>query len=91
MPHLNGIYIHKNAILGENCTVFQQVTIGVNEIGKMSRAAPNIGDNVYIGAGAKIIGGIIIGDNVIIGANAVITKSIPSGLKVVGCNRVLSE
>lgn len=91
MPHLNGIYIHENAILGENCTIFHQVTIGVNDRGVNPKAAPIIGNNVFIGAGAKIIGGVTIGDDVTIGANAVVTKSVPSCKKVVGYNRVLLE
>lgn len=80
LPHgLNGIIIHYKASIGENCTIYQQVTIG----GKNSKAA-KIGNNVSIGAGAKIIGGVNIGNNVIIGANTVVTKDIPDNSTVVG-------
>lgn len=79
LPHgLNGIIIHYNAQIGHNCTIHQQVTIGEKD-----DLAANIGDNVFIGAGAKIIGGVTIGDNVKIGANCIIVEDIPSNSTVV--------
>lgn len=50
--------------------------------------APVIGNNVFIGAGAKIIGNITVGNNVVIGAGAIVTKSVPDGKTVVGINRI---
>jgi len=88
MPHLNGIIVHPNASLDENCTIFQQVTIGANEHKLDYKKAPQIGNRVYIGAGAKNIDDITIGDDVRIGANAVITKNIPAGKIVVGFNKI---
>lgn len=80
LPHgLNGIIIHPEAVIGGNCTIYQQVTIA----GKNGRSA-EIGDTVSIGAGTKIIGGVKIGSNVIIGANTVVTKDCPDNSKVVG-------
>ena len=78
LPHgLNGIHISSMARLGKNVTIFQQVIIGSNSIpGHKYFGAPVIGDNVYIGAGAKIIGKVIIGDNCRIGANAVVVKDM---------------
>lgn len=61
LPHLNGIIIAADTIIGDNCTIFQQVTIGE---GSDSSGRAKIGDNVLIGAGAKIIGKVHIGDNV---------------------------
>lgn len=59
LPHgLYGILISHNAVIGEHCTIYHQVTIGEGRGG-----APTIGDNVLIGAGAKLIGGIHIGNN----------------------------
>lgn len=85
IPHNFGICISGNAIIGENCTIMHQVTIGVID----SADAPRIGDNCFIGAGAKVLGGISVGDNVKIGANAVVTKNVPKGATVVECNRLI--
>lgn len=84
-PHgFSGIFIAANAKVGEGCTIFHQVTIGSNTF-KDSKGfgAPTIGNNVYIGAGAKIIGNVTIGNNVRIGANAVVTTDIPDNSTVV--------
>ena len=92
LPHLNGIIIHPTAEIGEDCTIFQQVTIGVNECDtEATKKAAKIGDCCYIGAGAKIIGNIRIGNNVRIGANAVVISDIPSDCTVVGFNRVIKR
>ena len=79
LPHgLNGIIISHNTVIGKNSTIFHQVTIGEGKNG-----APIIGDNVLIGAGAKIIGKIKIGDNVKIGAGCVVSCDIPDNCTVV--------
>lgn len=65
--------------MGENCIIYQQVTIGATKNG-----CPQIGDNVTIYCGAKIIGNVIIGDNAVVGANAVVTKDVPSNAVVAG-------
>lgn len=80
MHGLNGIVIHPTAKIGMNCTIHQQVTIGTRHINRSA----TIGDNCFIGAGAKILGDIIIGDNVRIGANAVVLENVPSNCTVVG-------
>lgn len=84
-PHgITGIFISQGASIGENVTIFHQVTIGSNTLrDSKTFGAPKIGNNVYIGAGAKIIGKVIIGDNVRIGANAVVTTDIPNNATVV--------
>lgn len=66
--------------IGANCRVNQQVTIGYGNGPRL----PRIGNNVHIGAGARILGDVVIGDNVIIGANAVVTKNVPPNCTVVG-------
>lgn len=79
LPHgVSGIFITQSAVIGSNVVIFQQVTIGANTIeGSKSYGAPVVGDNVYIGAGAKIIGGIQIANNCRVGANAVVVEDIP--------------
>ena len=62
----------------------QGVTIGVNIGGKGNLGSPRIGNNVFIGANAVVVGDITIGDHVVIGAGAVVTKSVPSHCTVVG-------
>ncbi|TKS56984.1 serine O-acetyltransferase [Mesohalobacter halotolerans] len=76
-----GIVIHNRCIIGDNCHIDQNVTLGGTS---KKYEVPVIGNNVYIGAGAKVIGPVIIGDNVVIGANAVVVKDIPSKSLVVG-------
>ena len=72
-PHgIIGVFISGGSTIGKNCVIFQQVTIGSNALkGSPGYGAPVIGDNCYIGAGAKIIGNVKIGNNCRIGANAV--------------------
>lgn len=84
-PHgIKGIFISDYVHIGENATIFQQVTIGVKDYNHPLNEVPHIGDNVFIGAGAKILGPITIGDNVKIGANSVVTKDVPDNCTVVG-------
>ncbi len=80
IPHPNGIVIHPKATVGVNCLIHQQVTIGVD--GRWG--VPRVGGHVDIGAGAKILGGVVIGDHARIGANAVVTKDVPAGATAVG-------
>jgi serine O-acetyltransferase len=70
IPHYGTIIVHPFAKVGKNCVIQAGVNIGVNRGG-----VPTIGDDVYIGPGAKIFGGITIGSRVAIGANAVVNKS----------------
>jgi len=72
LPHPNGVVIHPAAQIGVNCLIFQQVTIGATQHG-----VPTICGNVDIGAGAKIIGPVIIGEHARIGANAVVRQNVP--------------
>jgi len=80
IPHPNGIVIHPDTIIGPNCLIFQQVTIGTRE----SSEAPIIGGHVDIGAGAKILGGIKLGNHCCVGANAVVLRDVPERETAVG-------
>ena len=84
-PHgLHGVFISGDTVIGKNCVIFQQVTIGaVRTKGSKTIGNPVIGDNCYIGAGAKIIGKIHVGNNVRIGANAVVYSDVPDNSIVV--------
>lgn len=79
--HFGCIMLNPDTIIGSNCTLRQGVTIGNR---KSQHDVPVIGDNVDIGAGAKILGDIVIGNNVSIGANAVVLKDIPDNSVAVG-------
>lgn len=79
LPHgLNGIIVSNDAVIGEKCQLYHHVTIGGGNEG-----SPIIGDNVLIGAGAKLIGAIKIGNNVKIGAGCVVAIDIPDNATVV--------
>ncbi len=77
IAHRGTIVINGGTKIGANCRIHADVNIGT-EAGK-SASSPTIGDNCYIGPGAKIFGEIIIGANTVIGANAVVNKSFPEG------------
>ena len=88
--HFGCIVVHKAVKIGRNCNISQGVTIGISNRG-IRKGCPVLGDNVFIGPGAKIIGNIKIGDNVAIGANCVVTKDIPDNAVVIGVpGRVIS-
>ena len=72
--HFGTIYINHNAKIGKNLRIQSGVTIGGSS--STPNEFPNLGDNVYIGTGAKILGGVKIANNVAIGANAVVVKDI---------------
>jgi serine acetyltransferase len=84
-PHPIGIIIGQYVIIGRDCIIYQNVTIGTKSLeDAMNRKYPQIGNNVYIGANAVIIGNITIGNNVIIGAATFVNKNISDNAIVVG-------
>lgn len=73
-----GIFVSGGAVIGKNCNIFHQVTIGSNMlIDSKGFGSPTIGDNCLIGAGAKVIGNVKIGNNCRVGANAVVACDMP--------------
>ncbi len=81
--HFGGIIINAKAVIGDNCNISQGVTIGVSGRGE-KRGVPIIGNSVYIGANAVIIGLITIGDHCVIAANSLVTKTIDNHKTVIG-------
>lgn len=91
LPHPNGVVIGSGVMIGANCTLYQQVTLGARRSGEVSSAAyPHLGDGVTVFAGAKLIGPIRIGDGAIIGANAVVLTNVPSGHRALGVPAIVS-
>jgi serine O-acetyltransferase len=87
MPHPQGVVIHPDAVLGPNCLVLQQVTIGTGP----KPGVPRLGGHVDVGAGAKILGGVVIGDHAVIGANAVVISDVPAYAVAVGVPAVIKR
>ncbi len=83
IDHGMGVVIGENSVIGDNVTLFQGVTLGGTGKEKGKRH-PTLGNNVVIGAGAKVLGNISIGDNVLVGANAVVIRNVPSDSTVIG-------
>lgn len=83
IDHGAGVVIGETSIIGDDCTIYQGVSLGGTGKEKGKRH-PTIGSNVMIGAGAKILGNIEIGNNVKIGANTVVLSDVPKNATVVG-------
>lgn len=83
IDHGMGVVIGETAVVGDDCLIYHQVTLGGTgkEIGKRH---PTIGNRVVIGAGAKVLGAIRVEDDVRIGANSVVLRDVPAGATVVG-------
>lgn len=83
IDHGMGIVIGETTTIGDNCTIYHGVTLGGTGKDKYKRH-PDLGNNVIVGCGAKVLGPIKIGDNVKIGANSVVLKEVPGNSTVVG-------
>ena len=86
LPHPNGVVIHGNVVIGPNCLIFQQVTLGAT-----GRGVPTLGGHVDVGAGAKVLGKIRVGDHARIGANAVVLRDVPDAATAAGVPAVIIE
>lgn len=83
IDHGMGLVIGETAVIGNDCILFHGVTLGGVKFDPVKRH-PTLGDGVLIGAGAKVLGPIVLGNGARVGANAVITKDIPAGATAVG-------
>lgn len=90
IDHGMGVVIGETATIGDDCTIYHNSTLGGTGKETMKRH-PDIGNNVIIGAGAKVLGAINIGDNVKVGANATVTKNIPDNVTVIKFNQILKK
>lgn len=89
--HFGGIVVNPEVRIGRNCNVSHGVTLGQANRGRRA-GVPVIGDGVYIGPGAKVVGAVTVGDNVAIGANCVVVEDVPANAVVVGIpGRVVSQ
>jgi serine O-acetyltransferase len=82
--HGHDIVIGSGVRIGNNCKIFNGVTLGNKDVSQFEVAQPIVGDGVVIGTGAKILGNVRIGDNSIIGANSVVLSDVPSNSVCVG-------
>ena len=83
IDHGMGVVIGETAIVGDDVLIYHGVTLG-GKVNARVKRHPTVGNNVLLGAGAKVLGDIEIGDGAQIGANAVVTKSIPAGAVIAG-------
>ena len=91
IDHGIGIVIGETAIIGNDCLIYHQATLGTTGNEKNFKRHPTIGNNVMVGSGAKILGNISIGNNVKIGANAVVTRNIQNNSTVIEFNRIINK
>lgn len=83
ITRFGGIFIHGDAVIGDNCNISSGTVLAVKN-GGAHAGAPVLGDRVYLGHGAKVIGSVTIGDDVAIGTSSVVTKSVAAGCTVAG-------
>lgn len=83
IDHANGVVIGETSEVGDDVMLYHQVTLGGTSMAQTKRH-PTIGNHVLVGAGAKILGPIVVGDNSAVGANAVVVKDVPADSSAVG-------
>ena len=92
IDHGMGVVIGETAEIGDDCTIYQGVTLGGTSLYRGTKRHPTLGKGVVVGAGAKVLGGFTVGDGANIGSNAVVVKEVPAGATVVGIpGRVVEE
>ena len=84
IDHGFGVVIGETAVVGDDCTIYQGVTLGGTSLSVGSKRHPTLGRGVIIGAGAKILGNFTLGDYAKVGSNAVLLKPVPAGATAVG-------
>ncbi|MCK2125870.1 serine O-acetyltransferase [Thauera aromatica] len=84
IDHGMGVVIGETAEVGDDCTIYQAVTLGGTSLYRGTKRHPTLGRGVVVGAGAKVLGGFTVGDGAKIGSNAVVVKPVPEGATAVG-------
>jgi serine O-acetyltransferase len=81
LPHSGNIIIHPHCVIGDNCAIFHEVTLGTS----IDRAGvPRLGNGVFVGPGAKILGPVVIGDGARIAGNSLVLGDVPPGTVAIG-------
>lgn len=92
IAHPGGLVVGRGTVLGAKVTLFQNVTFGASGWGPtVIGSFPQVEDNVFVFAGAKVIGGVSVGNDVIIGANAVVRTDVPDGALVSAVSEVVAD
>jgi serine O-acetyltransferase len=84
IDHGFGVVIGETAEIGDDCTIYQGVTLGGTRLYKGAKRHPTLGKGVVVGAGAQVLGGFVVGDGARIGSNAVVIKPVPAHATAVG-------
>lgn len=84
IDHGSGVVIGESTIIGDDCTIYQGATLGATGNAHTYKRHPTLGNNVMVGAGAKVLGNIKIGNNVKIGAGTVVLEDVPDNKTIVG-------
>jgi serine O-acetyltransferase len=84
IDHGMGVVIGETAEVGDDCTIYQGVTLGGTSLWKGAKRHPTLGNGVIVGANSQVLGGFTVGDNARIGSNAVVLKTVPAGATAVG-------
>jgi serine O-acetyltransferase len=84
IDHGMGVVVGETAEVGDDCTIYQGVTLGGTSLARGAKRHPTLGRGVIVGAGAKVLGGFTVGDGARIGSNAVVVREVPAGATAVG-------
>ncbi|GGC04196.1 serine acetyltransferase [Oxalicibacterium flavum] len=84
IDHGFGVVIGETAEVGDDCTIYQGVTLGGTSLSKGAKRHPTLGKGVIIGAGAQVLGAFTVGEGAKVGSNAVVVKEVPAGATAVG-------
>ena len=84
IDHGLGVVVGETAEIGDDCTIYQGVTLGGTSLAKGAKRHPTLGRGVIVGANSQVLGGFTVGDNARVGSNAVVLKPVPAGATAVG-------